>query len=441
MPASDSSTSATETATPSSLYVHVPWCRSKCRYCAFYSIAEAGEGDEDSKRATAKGADGAAFAAACAAEIRARAPEGFAPAAMYVGGGTPSILGAGGVSALCRALRGAVDLSAVREWTFEANPDSATAAVLDAMLAGGATRLSLGAQSFDDATLRFLGRPHDAAAIRRAVAGARAAGFGSIGLDLIAGIPGLSPESWRRSLDEALALAPDHVSVYALTVESGTPLAEDVAAGRVRMPPDDAVMDALAEAERVLGAAGLARYEISNYAQPGRECLYNLSVWRGEDYLGIGPSASSRLGLERRTNAADTAAWLATGQGTDAPCSAAGAFAGQGTDSPCSAAGAFAGQGTDSPAAPRPLHGAARERLSPREDRLERFLTGLRLAEGADPARAAPEDAARMEPEFRRLAMQGFVESVPNVAADAPTRWRLTARGREVADAVALELV
>lgn len=421
MPASDSSTSATETATPSSLYVHVPWCRSKCRYCAFYSIAEAGEGDEDSKRATAKGADGAAFAAACAAEIRARAPEGFAPAAMYVGGGTPSILGAGGVSALCRALRGAADLSAVREWTFEANPDSATAAVLDAMLAGGATRLSLGAQSFDDATLRFLGRPHDAAAIRRAVAGARAAGFGSIGLDLIAGIPGLSPESWRRSLDEALALAPDHVSVYALTVEPGTPLAEDVAAGRVRMPPDDAVMDAIAEAERMLGAAGLARYEISNYARPGRECLYNLSVWRGEDYLGIGPSASSRLGLERRTNAADTAAWLA---------------AGQGTDSPCSAAGAFAGQGTDSPPAPRPLHGAARERLSPREDRLERFLTGLRIAEGADPARAGAEDAPRLEAAFRRLGAQGLVEPVP----DTP-RWRLTARGREVADAVALELL
>ena len=406
MPASDSSTSATETATPSSLYVHVPWCRSKCRYCAFYSIAEAGDGDEDCKRTTARGADAAAFAAACAAEIRARAPEGFAPAAVYVGGGTPSILGAGGVSALCRALRGAADLSVVREWTFEANPDSATAAVLDAMLAGGATRLSLGAQSFDDATLRFLGRPHDAAAIRCAVAGARAAGFGSIGLDLIAGIPGLSPESWRRSLDEALALAPDHVSVYALTVESGTPLAEDMAAGRVRMPPDDAVMDALAEAERVLGAAGLARYEISNYARPGRECLYNLSVWRGEDYLGIGPSASSRLGLERRTNAADTAAWLA------------------------------AGQGTDSPPAPRPLHGAARERLSPREDRLERFLTGLRIAEGADPARAGAEDAPRLEAAFRRLGAQGLVESVP----DTP-RWRLTARGREVADAVALELL
>ena len=421
MPASDSSTSATETATPSSLYVHVPWCRSKCRYCAFYSIAEAGEGDEDSNRTTARFADAAAFAAACAAEIRARAPEGFAPAAVYVGGGTPSILGVGGVSALCRALRGAADLSVVREWTFEANPDSATAAVLDAMLAGGATRLSLGAQSFDDATLRFLGRPHDAAAIRRAVAGARAAGFGSIGLDLIAGIPGLSPESWRRSLDEALALAPDHVSVYALTVESGTPLAEDVAAGRVRMPPDDAVMDALAEAERVLGAAGLARYEISNYARPGRECLYNLSVWRGEDYLGIGPSASSRLGLERRTNAADTAVWLA---------------AGPGTDSPCSAAGAFAGQGTDSPPAPQPLHGAARERLSPREDRLERFLTGLRIAEGADPARAGAEEAPRLEAAFRRLGAQGLVEPVP----DTP-RWRLTARGREVADAVALELL
>ena len=375
---------AAEATTLASLYIHVPWCRSKCRYCAFYSDATEPQTE--------------IFAAAVAAEVRVRAPEGFAPTAVYVGGGTPSLLGTAGVSALCRALRDAADLSAVREWTFEANPDSADPDTLTAMLAGGATRLSIGAQSFDDTTLRFLSRPHDAAAIRRAVDDARAAGFDSVGLDLIAGIPSLSPEAWRRTLDEALALAPDHVSVYALTVEPGTPLSADVAAGRVNMPPDDAVMDALAEAENVLGAAGLARYEISNYALPGRECLYNLSVWRGEDYLGVGPSASSRLGLARRTNAADTAAWLAAGEGTDST-------------------------------------------LSPREDRMERFLTGLRLAEGADPARAAPEDAARMEPVFRRLTMQGFVESVPNVAADAPTRWRLTARGREVADAVALEML
>ena len=310
---------------------------------------------------------------------------------MYVGGGTPSILGATGASALCHALRDAADLSAVREWTFEANPDSATPAVLDAMLAGGATRLSLGAQSFDDATLRFLGRPHAAAAIRRAVSDARAAGFGSVGIDLIAGIPGVSGAVWRRTLDEAVALDCDHVSVYALTVEPGTSLAQDVAAGRVRMPPDDAVMDALAEAERVLGAAGLARYEISNYAQPGRECLYNLSVWRGEDYLGIGPSASSRLGLERRTN------------------------------------GVLQGPALSAPTI---------ETLSRREDRLERFLTGLRIAEGADPARAGAEDAPRIEAAFHRLDAQGLVERVSGT-----THWRLTARGREVADAVARELL
>ena len=360
-----------------SLYVHVPWCRSKCRYCAFYS--EATEPRTE------------AFAEACAAELRARAPEGFAPAAVYVGGGTPSILGAAGVSALCRALRDAADLSAVREWTFEANPDSATPAVLDAMLVGGATRLSLGAQSFDDAMLRFLGRPHDAAAIRRAVSDARAAGFASVGIDLIAGIPSLSPESWRRTLDEAVALGCDHVSVYALTVELGTPLAEDVAAGRVQMPADDAVMDALEEAERVLGAEGLARYEISNYAHPGRECLYNLSVWRGEDYLGIGPSASSRLGLERRTN------------------------------------GVLQGAALSAPTI---------ERLTPREDRLERFLTGLRIAEGADPARVGAEDAPRIEAAFHRLDAQGLVERVGGT-----THWRLTARGREVADGVARELL
>lgn len=376
-----------------SLYVHVPWCRSKCRYCAFYSEAA--------------DAEPVAFAGTIADEIRARAPAGFAPEAVYIGGGTPSLLGAAGVSALCRALRAVADLSAVREWTFEANPDSAHPATLEAMLAGGATRLSLGAQSFDDATLRFLGRPHDAAAIRRAIAAAHTAGFASVGLDLIAGIPSLSPQNtslsppvWRRTLDEALALQPDHVSVYALTVEPGTPLAADVEAGRVQMPPDDAVMDALAEAERVLSVAGLARYEISNYARPGRECLYNLSVWRGEDYLGVGPSASSRLGLERRTNAASI--------------------------------------GILHRAVPLP---PALEFLSPRADRLERFLTGLRLAEGADPSRAAPEDAARMAPTFRRLAAHGLLESVPGTPNGAGIRWRLTSRGREVADAVARELL
>ena len=361
-----------------SLYVHVPWCRSKCRYCAFHSVAT-GAGRPD----------GRWFAEAIAREIRERAPEDFAPEAVYIGGGTPSLLGAEGVAALCAALRGAADLRGVREWTFEANPDSLDAQVCAAMLAGGATRLSLGAQSFDDAILRWLGRPHGAAEIRKTVAIAREEGFESVGIDLIAGIPGLSPDAWRRTLDEALALECDHVSVYALTVEEGTPLAADVAAGRVSPVSDDAVMDALAEAEDALKRGGLELYEISNYAKPGRECLYNLSVWRGEDYLGVGPSASSRMGLERRTN---------LGLGS--------------------------------------AEGARVVKLSPDEDRMERFLTGLRIREGAEPGRwLRGVERERAETTLRRLMGQGIVEEA------GAGRWRLTRRGREVADAVALELL
>ncbi len=374
-----------------SLYVHVPWCRSKCRYCAFYSVR-------------AQDLPSAAFAKSVAAEVRTRAPSPFRPTAVYVGGGTPSLLGPDGIETLCHALRDAADLSAVVEWSFEANPDSATPAVLEAMLAGGATRLSLGAQSLDDDTLRWLGRPHDAAAVRRAVAAARQAGFASVGLDLIAGIPGVSGAVWRRTLGETLSLDPDHLSVYALTVEPNTPLAADVGDGRVRMPPDDEVMDALAETEAVLSAAGLVRYEISNYARPGRECLYNLSVWRGEDYLGVGPGASSRIGLTRRTNASDVEAWVAAGLRP-------GCF-----DSVFPAALA--------------------ESLSPAQDRAERFLTGLRLAEGADLAHLTPAEAECMAPTFHRLRALGLVEEcAPN------GRWRLTARGREVADAVAGEVL
>lgn len=360
-----------------SLYVHVPWCRSKCRYCAFYSQSVG----------SSVGLSVSRYAEDIAKEIRERAPEGFSPEAVYIGGGTPSLLGAAGVSGLCHALRDAADLRNVREWTFEANPDSLSGAVCEAMLEGGATRLSLGAQSFDDDVLRWLGRPHDAEAICRAVRTASAAGFRSIGIDLIAGIPVGNADSWAQSLEPACSLGCDHVSVYALTVEEGTPLARDVAEGRVAMPSDDAVMDALAQAEGRLAAAGLVRYEISNYAKPGCECLYNVSVWRGEDYLGVGPSASSRQGLERCTNG--------------------------------------------------PIGGRAEvQTLTPEEDRWERFLTGLRIREGAAPGRWLSEaEARRAIAALERLAGQGMVEPCDG------NRWRLTRRGREVADAVAVAVM
>jgi oxygen-independent coproporphyrinogen-3 oxidase len=258
-------------------------------------------------------------------------------------------------------------------------------------------RVSLGAQSFDPAALALLGRTHDADAIGRAARTVRDAGIGSLGLDLIAGIPGVSTAAWTQTLQSAIALAPDHLSVYALTVEPGTPLEHAVDEGRLQMPSDDAQLDALAQAEALLARHGYRRYEISNYAREGSECRHNLAVWRGEDYLGVGPAAASRWGRFRWTNAPDLDAWHAALADGRLPPSDA-------------------------------------ETLEPDEDAAERFLTGLRLAEGVLPD-LADERGRRWNARLLALARVGVVE------ARGDGCWRLTARGREVADAVARDVM
>lgn len=376
------------------LYVHIPFCLSKCAYCALYSVAPPPR-------------DAADFPALAAREYSLRAAPAAA-ATVYFGGGTPGVLGPAGIEALAAALASAgADLSHASEWTVELNPspEVTTDALLAALRRMGATRLSFGFQSFDDSVLRALGRRHTAADAKDAVARARRAGFDDVGFDLIAGLPGVDAPGWDRALAAAVALAPTHISVYGLIVEPGTPLARDVAAGRIHLPGDDAQMDALARTEERLAAEGFRRYEISNYALPGHECRHNLACWRGDDYLGIGPAAASRLGRHRRTNARDYAGWRAA---------------------------------------------LADHRLPPAEndeertagdDAEERFLFGLRLAEGV-----APEDFARRHPAaaplldgwlrgLARLAAGGFAEKTP------AGRWTLTRRGREVADAALEELV
>jgi coproporphyrinogen III oxidase-like Fe-S oxidoreductase len=166
---------------------------------------------------------------------------------------------------------------------------------------GGVNRLSMGVQSFDDAILQTMGRPHTADQARNAWRMIRDAGFENAGIDLICGWPGCSTnstpsEAWLRTLDTATSLSPDHCSVYTLILEPETRLARDVDAGRISLPSDDAALSELAEAERILGRAGLERYEISSFAKPGKECRHNLATWRGEDYTGIGEGACSREG-------------------------------------------------------------------------------------------------------------------------------------------------
>lgn len=369
---------------PRHLYVHVPFCRSKCAYCAFHSAVRR---------------PSSSYVADIGTELRLRAPEGLPLKTLYVGGGTPTALGPRGLSALCATLRAAwrPDGPPPDEWTVEANPGTLSSEIACRLREAGVTRVSLGAQSFDPNALAVLGRTHDADAVGRAARTVRDAGIGSLGLDLIAGVPGMSTAAWTHTLQSAIALDPDHLSVYALTVEPGTPLERAVDEGRLQMPSDDAQLDALAQAEALLARHGYRRYEISNYAREGSECRHNLAVWRGEDYLGVGPAAASRWGRSRWTNAPDLDAWhAALADGRLPPCDA--------------------------------------ETLEPDEDAAERFLTGLRLAEGVLPE-LADEQGRRWDSRLRALARVGVVETFGD------GRWRLTARGREVADAVARDVM
>jgi oxygen-independent coproporphyrinogen-3 oxidase len=384
----------------------VPFCDGKCAYCAFYSV-----------RFTPAAADGYLDALAREMDLARREAGALAPETIYIGGGTPSALGADRLRRLCGMVRRGVDAAAVREWTVEANPGTLTEQKAAALREAGVTRVSLGAQSFDDAVLRRAGRRHQAGDIPRSAALLRAAGFGNIGLDLIAGLPGADAASWRATLRRAVALRPTHLSVYPLSVEEGTRLHALVRGGAEILPGEPAVRLALAAAERELGAAGFERYEISNYARlPGTatatgaeaaspwRCLHNTACWQGDDYLGLGPAACSRLGLRRRANRPDLRAYVRELRAGRPP--------------------------------PRDA-----ERVSPSTDASERLMFGFRLREGVDLAefarrfgKAARSMAPAWGTALRRLAREGAVER-------AGTRWSLTARGREVADYVAGELL
>ena len=364
------------------LYIHIPFCASKCRYCGFYSVV----------------AEADALAAYPDALARELVQTDNYPSlhvqTVYMGGGSPSALGAEGLSRVAGRVGESFPLGEAEEWTVELNPSGVTPGLLGALRRMGANRVSMGVQSFCDGTLRRIGRGHSAEDAARSVRLAQEHGFGNVGIDLIAGLPGVSEEEWRGTLGRALSLDVTHVSVYALSVEDGTPLARQVAAGECALPGDEAQLDALAVAEEALTGAGFRRYEISNYARPGFECRHNLGVWRGNDYLGLGPSAASRIGQWRWTNPPRLADYLET---------------------------------------------VKRERLDAREDAVERVMFMLRLDEGFDPFAAAARYpvlgplADGWEQRLEGLARQGVVER-------GGARWRLTARGREVCDAVVREV-
>lgn len=276
------------------LYVHLPFCRQKCFYCDFPSYA----GQEGRM---------AVYVEALLGELaREGAPLRAAwgpPRTVYLGGGTPTALPPALMERLLAGLREFLAAAPdALEFTCECNPGTVDAAYLSLLRAGGVNRLSLGVQTFDDALLRRIGRIHTAAQARAAVRQARAAGFRNLSLDLMYGLPGQTLAGLEMSVRQALALAPQHISIYGLQVEEGTPFARAQAAGRLALPSDEeseAMYDYMTTA---LPVAGYARYEISNFARPGFESRHNLGYWQDVPYLGVGAAAHSYLDGQRYEN-------------------------------------------------------------------------------------------------------------------------------------------
>jgi oxygen-independent coproporphyrinogen-3 oxidase len=265
---------------PHSLYIHVPFCVSKCPYCDFNSHV----GLEHLFQR---------YNDALVAEIRAWARELSGPRldTIFIGGGTPSRVPAAHIAAVMDAVRDGFDLAPDIEVTLEANPQSADAGRMEGWLEAGVNRLSLGVQSLDPAALGFLQRAHSAGEAVAVFGLARAAGFGNVSCDLIFGVPGLSTERWGEVLSAVVAMGPDHVSAYELTPEVGTRLGADVTGGRTALPGEEVMLEQYAVAEKLLAAAGFARYEVSNWARPGRQCRHNIAYWSGVPYAAAGAGA------------------------------------------------------------------------------------------------------------------------------------------------------
>ena len=283
-----------EAARPLGLYVHVPFCATTCDFCAFYQV-----------RPTAESVEG--FIKTLSAES-ALVDWNRPLSTVFWGGGTPGLLSPadlGRVAALVHSLPGG---TAPPEWTVELAPSSVTRERLAVLRAAGVTRVSLGVQSFRPALLDALGRAHSLEQVLRAYDLIRAAGFPSVNIDLMFALPGQSKEEWDADIDQAVALAPDHISTYCLTFEEDTALWVKLSEGRVRLDPENEARMYERTWER-LGAAGFGQYEVSNFARAGHACVHNLNTWRMGEWAGLGPSAASQQGSLRGSNIASLPEW------------------------------------------------------------------------------------------------------------------------------------
>jgi oxygen-independent coproporphyrinogen-3 oxidase len=285
-------------AVPRHVYLHVPFCARRCSYCDF-SIAV--------RRTVPVDEYCTSLASELAVRFRDREPSEVDT--IYLGGGTPSRLGGAGVARALALVRDRFPLAEGAEVTIEANPDDVTEAAVDAWLQAGVNRLSIGSQSFDDDALAWMHRTHDAAGIERAVATARSAGIANLSLDLIFALPDALQRDFAADVDRLLALGPDHVSLYGLTVERDTPLGRWVSRGQAAERDEEGYETEYLAAHKALTSAGLEHYEVSNYARPGQRSRHNASYWSGVPYVGLGPAAHGFDGRTRRWNARAYTDW------------------------------------------------------------------------------------------------------------------------------------
>ena len=275
--------------TPLGIYVHVPFCRSKCQYCDFYSLTAKND----------KLIDGYLDATCTHIKEAGMLAPGYRVDTIYFGGGTPSFFGADGMATILTAIRRSFDVDNNAEITFEANPDSVSDSLLRRLRAEGFNRVSLGVQCDDDEILKKLGRPHTYAQAVAAYQRIRKAGYRNVSIDLMYGLPGQTLRAWQETLENVLQLMPEHVSCYGLKVEEGTPLYDykDFS----KLPDDDTQADMYLAAVELLKSRGFRQYEISNFARKGLYSRHNMKYWTGGEYLGFGPSASSDFAGKRFT--------------------------------------------------------------------------------------------------------------------------------------------
>jgi putative oxygen-independent coproporphyrinogen III oxidase len=369
------------------VYVHVPFCLTRCGYCDFntYTAAELGSG-----------ASRESYPALAIDEIRLAATvlrgQAGPVQTVFFGGGTPTLLPPGQLAAILRAIDAELGLAPGAEVTAEANPETIDGRSLAQLRDGGVTRLSVGMQSAVPHVLAVLERVHEPGRPEQCIAWARAAGFDRLSLDLIYGTPGESDADWQASLDAAVGAGPDHISAYSLIVEDGTRLAARIRRGELTAPDDDVLADRYLMADDRLAAAGLAWYEVSNWAAgPGSPCRHNQLYWTGGDWWGVGPGAHSHVAGTRWWNVRHPAAYARR-----------------------ISAGASPGQ--------------AREILTEAEQATERIMLSTRLAAGCP--------VADLTLAGRVAARQAAADGLVSDAALAEGTIQLTRRGRLLADAV-----